>query len=136
MSLNWCGIHLYCSSDNRIHYNNITGNEYNNAYDSYRTNTWNSATAGNYYSDYTGTDSDDDGIGAAPHPLPGGSSIDYFPLMQLWEGDVPQERGDLDHDGHIAPQSRFVLQSTAASATLAAADVSGDGRVISLYASH
>nr|QNO45663.1 hypothetical protein LOFKPPND_00001 [Methanosarcinales archaeon ANME-2c ERB4] len=40
---------------------------------------WDTGSDGNYY---TGTDSDGDGIGEDPHPIPGGESIDRFPLMQ------------------------------------------------------
>ena len=35
---------------------------------------------GNYYSDYTDTDTDNDGIGEIVYNIPGGSNIDYLPL--------------------------------------------------------
>jgi len=70
---------LLYSSNNTLYHNNLIDNT-QNAYDT-RTNTWDSGTEGNYYSDYTGTDSNGDGIGDNPYPIPGGSSVDNFPLM-------------------------------------------------------
>ena len=74
------GICLYSSSNNTLHHNNLNNTNYN-AYDT-STNQWDSGTEGNYYSDYTGTDPSGDGIGDTPHPIPGGSSEDRYPLMQ------------------------------------------------------
>jgi len=42
---------------------------------------------GNYWKDYTGLDSNDDGIGDTPYIIYGGTNIDYYPL-------VPQEVGE------------------------------------------
>ncbi|NIA11880.1 MAG: hypothetical protein GWP10_19680, partial [Nitrospiraceae bacterium] len=84
------GIRLLGSSrNNTLHHNNLTDNTWGNAYDESGDNQWDSGTAGNYYSNYRGTDPDGDGIGNDPHPIHGGSSVDRYPLMQLW--DEPAE---------------------------------------------
>jgi parallel beta-helix repeat protein len=134
------GINLYYSSNNNtLYHNNLINNTDHNAYDTC-TNTWDSGTEGNYYSDYTGTDNNTDGIGDDPHPIPGGTSIDRFPLMQPWAGDTPQ-KGDLNGDDQITPADAAIALAIAAGgsascdpAMLAAADVSGDHRVTSLDA--
>ena len=79
------GIALESSSNNTLYHNNLNGNTNNNARDD-GTNQWNSGSEGNYYSDYTGTDSDGDGIGDTPYPIPSGSSVDRHPLMVPWDG--------------------------------------------------
>ena len=61
---------ILCSSS---YHNNLINN---NAYDS-STNQWDFGSAGNYWSDHTG-------IGDTPHPIPGGESIDRYPLMGPW----------------------------------------------------
>ena len=71
------------SEYNSIFHNNIINNT-QNAYDDSSTNQWDSGTEGNYYSDYPGTDLDRDGIGDTPYPIPGGSSVDRYPLMNPW----------------------------------------------------
>ena len=128
---NDCGFLLSdYSSNNSIYHNNLINNTPYNAYDT-GTNTWDSGSAGNYYSDYIGTD---------PHPIPGGTSIDRFPLMQPWAGDTPQ-KGDLNGDNKITPTDAAIVLAIAAggsascdAATLAAADVNHDDRVTSLDA--
>jgi len=135
---NNCGISLRGSSnDNTVYHNNLAGNTNYNAYDEH-TNQWDSGSAGNYYSDYTGTDNNTDGIGDTPHHIPGGDSTDRFPLMQPW---TPPQKGDLNNDGFITPADAVIALVIAAggsascdSATFAAAEVSGDKRVTSLDA--
>jgi len=128
----------YSSNNNTPHHNNLLDNT-QNAYDT-GTNQWDSGSEGNYYSDYNGTDPDGDGIGNDPHPIPGGTSIDRFPLMQPWAATTPQ-KGDLNGDDRITPADAAIALAFAAGGSascdpsmLAAADVSGDGKVTSLDA--
>jgi parallel beta-helix repeat protein len=132
------GIYSYgVSTNNTLYHNNLIDNT-QNAYDG-GANTWDSGSEGNYYSDYTDADNNTDGIGDTHHPLPGGTSIDYFPLMQPWS---PPQKGDLNGDDHITPADAAIALAFAVgggsascdAAMLAAADVSGDGRVTSLDA--
>nr|QNO46606.1 hypothetical protein OEAKOMNL_00007 [Methanosarcinales archaeon ANME-2c ERB4] len=134
---NNCGISLRGSSNNNIYYNNLINNTNYNAYDKHA-NQWDSGSNGNYYSNYIGTDNNTDGIGDTPHPIPGGSSIDRFPLMQSW---TPPQKGDLNSDGFTTPADAAIALVIAAGgssscdlATFAAADVSGDECVTSLDA--
>ena len=94
-NLGGMGINLWASSNNVLTNNTVLNtigygimvqsycnNNTQNAYDSC-TNTWDSGSAGNYYSDYNGTDPDGDGIGEDPYLiLGGGGSVDNYPLMQ------------------------------------------------------
>ncbi|CAD6492575.1 MAG: Periplasmic copper-binding protein (NosD) [Candidatus Argoarchaeum ethanivorans] len=125
------GIFLWYSSNNTLYHNNLINNTNNNAYDT-STNQWNTSTVGNYYSDYTGSDSD--GIGDTSYQIPGGSSIDHFPLMHPW--GKPPLKGDLDGDYQItSTDAAIVLEIAVGSRPFDdAADVSGDGRVSSLDA--
>ena len=134
------GIRMSFSSDyNTIYHNNLINNTDHNAYDS-GTNPWDSGSEGNYYSDYTSTDPDGNGIGSDPHPIPGGNSTDRFPLMQPWTPPLPQ-KGNLNGDDRITPADAAIALAIAAggsascdATTLAAADVSSDNRVTSLDA--
>ena len=83
-SNNYRGIELYSSSSNNILYHNNLVDNTNNAYDYNDNNQWDWGTTGNYYSDYTGTDSNGDGIGDTPYPIPGGNNVDNYPLMASW----------------------------------------------------
>jgi len=139
-SNNWYGIRLLdSSSNNTLYHNNLINNANHNAYGT-GINQWDSGSTGNYYSDYNGTDPDGDGIGEDPYPIPGGTSVDHFPLMQPWTGGTPKI-GDLNGDDQITRADAAIALAIAAGgsascdpATLAAADVSGDGCVTSLDA--
>jgi parallel beta-helix repeat protein len=125
------------SNYNTIYRNNLI-NTIGNAYDT-GTNTWDSGSEGNYWSDYIekypdAEEIDDNGIWNTPYDIPGDTSIDRFPLMHPWTDDTPQ-KGDLNHDNHITPaDAAIALQIAATGAQNPAADVSGDRRVTSLDA--
>jgi len=101
------GIYLNSSSSNTI-YNNYFNNT-NNAWDN-GTNVWNTTKqagpniiggpylGGNYWSDYTGNDTNKDGLGDTPYAISGGSS-DYLPLL-VWTG--PALEGHVDLLGFLA----------------------------------
>jgi len=97
VSRNGCGINSYYSSDNFIYLNNFINNT-DNAESIGSRNVWNSPSQvtytykgktytsymGNYWSDYTGSDVNGDGIGETP-PYSINGDWDYYPLMQPWE---------------------------------------------------
>ncbi|RLE40440.1 hypothetical protein DRJ16_07165, partial [Candidatus Woesearchaeota archaeon] len=95
-SNNWYGIYLRESNNNIIYLNNFINNG-DNAYSYDSKNIWNSTEPikytykgstftnymGNYWSDYTGTDANEDGIGDTPYSID--SDKDNYPLMRPFE---------------------------------------------------
>ncbi len=69
--------------DNSIYQNNFINNTYN-AYD-YGVNTWITIKRknknGNYWDDYTGNDTNGDGIGETPYNISGSSNQDVYPVI-------------------------------------------------------
>lgn len=77
---NFYGIYL-ADSGNLIYHNNIIENTYQ-AYDSLM-NAWDNGyhIGGNYWSDYTGIDDTEDGVGETTYPIPGNDNADHYPLI-------------------------------------------------------
>jgi len=83
----YAGIGISEASNNYIYHNNLKSNRHQ-AYDD-ATNIWDNGypSAGNYWSDYTGSDSDGDGIGDTSYAIPDGINIDRYPLMAPYTGE-------------------------------------------------
>ncbi len=87
-SCNWYGLGIGEQSDNNLLYhNNFIANRWH-AYDEC-SNIWDGGrdTAGNYWEDYSGIDTNDDGIGDTPYLIEGGNNKDLYPL--LWKTGRP-----------------------------------------------
>jgi parallel beta-helix repeat protein len=78
------GIRLSDANNTTIYHNNFIDNIKPGIVLSFDIIYWNNGTEGNYWSDYTGTDADGDGIGDTPY-----SSIyaitDSYPLMEPYD---------------------------------------------------
>jgi parallel beta-helix repeat protein len=74
------------SRENTIFHNSFGLSRYDRVYgwDYYNVGHWNSSTEGNYWSDYNGTDGNQDGIGDTPYIIDA-SNIDHCPLMGTFQ---------------------------------------------------
>jgi parallel beta-helix repeat protein len=82
------GIAIKLSNNNQIYHNNFLDNS--DQADDDSSNFWDNgyAVGGNYWSDYTGVDSDGDGIGDTVYSIDGGSAVDHYPLTVPWPMDT------------------------------------------------
>jgi len=81
---NQVGIGFYDSSNNLIFHNSFTNNAYQ-VYAETSVNVWDKGypSGGNYWNDYSGVDSNEDGIGDTPYPIDENNQ-DRYPLMKPW----------------------------------------------------
>ncbi|MFH1100798.1 MAG: NosD domain-containing protein [Methanobacteriota archaeon] len=86
------GVMVFGSIHNLVYHNNIFLNM-ENGYDDCL-NTWNLSypDGGNYWGDYTGDDTDEDGIGDTSYTVGGAGSYDFYPFMEQnrWVNIAPQ----------------------------------------------
>ena len=74
------GVNVVGASDSNIFYYNDFVDNVQNSFDTC-VNMWDNGSVGNYWSDYTGVDANNDGIGDTPYSIPGGDNQDRYPLM-------------------------------------------------------
>jgi len=82
VSKNAEGITIFDSNENVAYRNNLLNNFLQVAV-SGANNTWNNGAEGNHWSDYTGQDTNGDGIGETPYTINVYAS-DIYPLVELW----------------------------------------------------
>ncbi|NIO36164.1 hypothetical protein GTO27_00510, partial [Candidatus Bathyarchaeota archaeon] len=88
VSHSWLGIWMIRSSDNVIYHNNFVN--ITEIYSTYSVNVWDNGCEGNYWSNYNGSDLNEDGIGDDYLPWEG---VDYYPLMSRYWNPC-----DINHD--------------------------------------
>jgi len=102
------GIEIRSSSNkNLIYHNNFIKNSEDNGFDEC-SNSWDNGypSGGNYWDDYTGKDTDGDGIGDTPYVIAGDSNKDYYPFINQSGWNLPPhqpsnpspENGSVDVD--------------------------------------
>jgi parallel beta-helix repeat protein len=95
------GINVTEASGNQIHHNNFINNV-QNAYDStIALNDWDDGAEGNFWSDYLGTDDDDDGFGEDPYVIPGGGSRDWHSFIEYVNVTPPYIILTIPADGEV-----------------------------------
>ena len=74
------GIWICCNSKDNLLYSNSFIDNNQSAYDLF-SNKWHFEHHGNYWSDYTGLDKNNDAIGDVPYSILGDTAVDPYPLM-------------------------------------------------------
>jgi parallel beta-helix repeat protein len=77
---------VFSCSNNSIHHNNIVNNTSGQVYSYNSINVWDDGypSGGNYWSDYTGVDIDDDGIGDTARIIDA-NNTDHYPLVGMFQ---------------------------------------------------
>jgi nitrous oxidase accessory protein NosD/DNA-directed RNA polymerase subunit RPC12/RpoP len=78
-------------NDNSIHHNMFINNSQSpQSFDTKADNSWDDGSEGNYWSDYSGIDENEDNIGDSSYSIGGpGGAEDRFPLMEAWDNEIP-----------------------------------------------
>jgi len=89
ISLNDVGIDMSNSSDNIIYHNNFVDNTQQVSVSDSSGNVWDNGypSGGNYWDNYTGLDTDGDGIGDTPYVIDA-NDTDRYPLMNPWPCEI------------------------------------------------
>jgi len=92
------GVYLYNSYNNKIYHNNFIDNIYQAMVSQGSNNLFDNSypSRGNYWSDYTGIDSDNDGIGDSPYIFNGGQDNYPFMIKDSWSPDIETIINDLN----------------------------------------
>jgi parallel beta-helix repeat protein len=85
------GIYFYQASDNKFWHNNFDNTQQVYFNGGSYANIWDDGypSGGNYWSDYSGSDADGDGIGDSPYTIDG-NNVDNYPLMVKYGSPVEQ----------------------------------------------
>ncbi|MFW9995644.1 MAG: NosD domain-containing protein, partial [Candidatus Odinarchaeota archaeon] len=106
------GIYLQSSGYNDIYLNDFTGNRGGavQGYSDTTTNSFSDGVAGNYWNDYTGSDSNGDGIGETPYSIDGGAGVlDPHPLV-VPVGEFRYPHAPIYIDGNLAFAGNATLE--------------------------
>ena len=97
-NINW-GIWFSDAKENVIFHNNVVGNNPPVSDNTEGSNVWydKQSKEGNWWADYKGRDSDNDGIGDSPYPILGpGGMVDPYPFVAK-DGWKTKRRSTIDH---------------------------------------
>ena len=90
------GIILFDSSYDLVFHNNFINNTQQQAYSYNSVNLWDNGVEGNYWSNYTGVDSNNDGIGDTPHVIDT-RNRDKHPLKGMYSDFTITSEGEKYH---------------------------------------